>query len=292
MAQKRNTQNSLEMLSRQQQGIYPKGEQYSYTGETQGNAARKSIQLTSQANNPDLKNKLNDTLYKRIAKQVGITNFSSWNDVKRVEDFLAKGGGSGGSNGSVGGNGSGGNKNINASYDIDRATGGTEKGIKGALQSQGNEGNKQYNEYEQRVDDLNGQINQLKRQNQGYIEDTTRQFSSQLDEIRLASDAQIKSLNDLLLNQRSQFESAFAQQNEQLNAANLAYQSQMKLTENLSRAFVPASEKTAAGIQLGDQRSIQTNRQSSKLADLTKLNYFSAQQSSSPAQNAAGLMLA
>jgi hypothetical protein len=74
--------------------IYPTGEQYSYMDGTQGNAARQSIQFTSQENNPDLKNKLNDTLYRRIAQQIGIKDFSSWNDVRQVEDFLAKGGSS------------------------------------------------------------------------------------------------------------------------------------------------------------------------------------------------------
>jgi len=75
--------------------IYPSDDgQYSYVAGTQGNAARKTTVFTSQANNPDLKNKLNDTLYKRIAQQVGIKNFSSWDDVKRVEDFLAREGSS------------------------------------------------------------------------------------------------------------------------------------------------------------------------------------------------------
>jgi hypothetical protein len=58
-----------------------------------------------------LKEKTGNSLYKQAAKKLGITNFNSWDDVKKIEAYLAggdkKGGGSASSGGSSASGGSG-----------------------------------------------------------------------------------------------------------------------------------------------------------------------------------------
>lgn len=176
-------------------------------------------------------------------------------------------------------------------YSLSSAQGGSAKEIRNALQSQSNEAYAYQQDYESRLSELNKQLEALKLSNQQQIDAITGSFEQQLADARTAADAQIKSLNDLMLEQRNQYEANFQLQQQQLSAAQLAYQNQLALTQNLSKAFVPSAEQTAAGVQAGDTR-LSNNRQSSSLADLTKINYYPGKVGTMNPNAVSGLMLA
>jgi hypothetical protein len=252
---------------------------------TQGNAARRGISIGSQKNNPDLKKKLNDTLYKRVAKEIGITNLSSWNDVKKIEDYLLSskakdgkttGGQPGtsttgsGSSGSSGGSSSGGSKS---------GSSGSKSGSAGGdLKSQQALGQSTADKYASQQEALQKTLEQLSMASRDYntqfVEAMNRQsVQAQMDQSRQNSQLQSERMLGLMQFGLAQHDAQMNQLQAQRDSyrAQQAQQEQARIAENVGRASIPEPIQTAGFTPVGDMRASGPERKRSQLSSLSDL---------------------
>ena len=81
-----------------------------------------------------------------------------------------------------------------------------------------------------------------------------------IDSLTLDFENRYSGLEDLLMQQQTNFQSSLDAMAQQSQAAQAAYQQQLLLAQNTARAYVPQAEKSAATAQIGDQREIASRK--------------------------------
>jgi hypothetical protein len=250
-------------------------------GTTEGNAARRSFQITSQANNPDLKAKLNDTLYKRVAKEIGITNFKSWDDVKKIEDYLLKSAGKGTGSGSSGSSGTS-TSGTGSGSGSSGSSGSGSSGSGGSLSQQQKAGQSAASQEKAEASNLADSLKQLMMSNDSSSRALIESMNAQARLTSANQAAQQQQLQQVLMQGQQQF--AASQQLAQLQMQAMqgqvqqmmaAVAEQNRLAENTARAYVPALKETAGFTPVGDLRAgVERGRAASRLSDIQDLAFL------------------
>jgi hypothetical protein len=118
------------------------------------------------------------------------------------------------------------------------------------------------------MDAARAQIDELKNQQVETINGLTADFSAQLAASQQSADLRIQGLNDLMLQQQQQAASTQALLQQQAQAAESAYQEQLRQADALGRAYVPTLNPSAATASLGDQRTTARQEINNSLSDL------------------------
>ena len=222
-----------------------------------------------------LKEKTSNTLYQKTAKNLGITNFNSWNDVKKVEDYLSKSGTGSGSSGSSGKSG-GGTGSGSGSSGISGSGSGTSSGDLGQQQKAGLAA--AASEKSQTAD-LAASLKELVMSNDSSSRALIESMNAQAQLTNANQAAQQQQLQQILMQSQQQF--AASQQLAQLQMQAMqgqvqqmmtAVTEQNRLAENTARAYVPALKETAGYTPVGDLRAgVQKGRAASRLSDIQDL---------------------
>jgi hypothetical protein len=194
---------------------------------------------------------LTDPLYLNAAERLGIKNYNSIDDYKKV---LANLSGTGGAAPAASNNSSNGNK---LPYPND----GTYNNIIGNTNYEGNLGQEAAKAYDRKQPDNPGgdpiQVDSIVTAADAALaggatattEATTAAPTAadqQAAAIKAASDAQAKALNDLMIKQDNAYQQQLALQQQQIDASNAALAEQRRQSDALSRAYIPTPLQSAA----------------------------------------------
>lgn len=232
-----------------------------------------------------LKEKTGNSLYKTAAKTLGITNFNSWADVKKIEDYLAKGG-NGKTAGGQPGTGTGGSGTSGSSSGGSSTSGGSKSGTSGSrggsasgkLKDQQALGLSTADKYASQQEAMQQTLEQLRMASQDYnaqfVEAMNRQsVQAQMDQSRQNAQLQSERMLGLMQFGLAQHTAQMDQLQAQRDSyrAQVAQQEQSRIAENVGRASIPEPVKTAGFTPVGDMRASGTQRKGSMLSNLTDL---------------------
>ena len=261
-----------------QKSVYPDS-YYASQGSQQGNAARKFISFESQENNPALQAKLKDTLYKRVAQEIGIKNLKTWNDVRKIEDYLLKNG-SGKTTGGQAGTST--DDSGTSSSSSGSSSGGTKSGsggsASGSLKDQQALGQSTADRYASQQEALQKTLEQLTMASRDYnaqfVEAMNRQsIQAAMDQSRQQAQLQSERMLGLMQFGLAQHQAQMQQLQAQRDSyrAQQAQAEQTRIATNVGRASIPEPVKTAGFTPVGDMRAAATQRKQSTLSNLTDL---------------------
>jgi hypothetical protein len=190
---------------------------------------------------------LNDPLYLDLAARLGIKDYDSVKDYNQITNaILGKAIQDGGGNGGKGNNGADGDK-------LPAPNDGEYGHIEENIKWQGQKGRDTADEYNNKpVDESGGDpIN---------VDDLTGSGST-LD----PAQRQIQMLKKLMINQRTAFKDQLALQRQQLQAADAAYAEQLRQSDALSRAYIPAPSQSAVApvLNMSSNAGVSSNTLSS-----------------------------
>lgn len=170
---------------------------------------------------------------KQVAKEIGITNFNSANDMRQVQAEIAR-------RQSAPAAAAPAPAPAASSSSSSPANNGSYDNIRAIYEQQIAEARAREQEYAQKVAEQ--------------IQAMQLDMSAQMAAAQQAADEQIGYLNDLMMKQSEDAARTQDMLGQQLSAAQAAYSEQARAAAALGRAFVPALEPTAATVQMGDQR--------------------------------------
>jgi hypothetical protein len=232
----------------------------------------------------ELREKVGNSLYQTTAKQIGITNFNSWNDIQQIENYLARNGGQGGSSGSFGSSGSGssgsgmsGTGSTGSSGNSGSGGSGSSTSSGGNLNSQQRLGQSTSSGLRDQTSDLQSQLDMLTMSNQSSSQALVDMMNYQALQTGFGQQLEQQQQQFALLQGQQQFAASQAQaqfqmlmmqqQQQQMMAATAE---QTRIAQNMAKAYVPDVKKTAGFTPVGDLRAGQ-QRSSSKLSELSDL---------------------
>ena len=147
--------------------------------------------------------------------------------------------------------------------------------------------------FEQQNQVLLAQLQEMTIQNKQAITDQQTFYQGQLDQTRAASDAQIASLNDLMVQQKTGFDQQYGLLQEQKVASDAAFAEQQRIATNLGNAYVPQAERAAlAPVLASDAGNIASTARKAKDNELSSLSIINRPMAGNAAMPLAGLQIA
>ena len=153
-----------------------------------------------------------------------------------------------------------------------------------ALEDQMRQAREREARFEQQNQVLMTQLQEMTIQNKQAIADQQAFYDGQLTATREASEAQIASLNDLMVQQRTGFET-------QLAASQAAYDEQKRIATNLGNAYVPEAQQSALAPAMADTAPAAAVRKA-KDNELSQLAIVNRPMAGNAAMPLAGLQIA
>jgi len=153
-----------------------------------------------------------------------------------------------------------------------------------ALQDQMRQAREREARFERQNQVLMAQLQEMTIQNKQAIADQQAFYDGQLAATREASEAQISSLNDLMVQQRTGFET-------QLAASQAAYDEQKRIATNLGNAYVPEAQQSALAPAMADTAPAAAVRKA-KDNELSQLAIVNRPMAGNAAMPLAGLQIA
>lgn len=121
-----------------------------------------------------------------------------------------------------------------------------------ALEDQMRQAREREAKFERQNQVLLSQLQDMTIQNKQAIADQQAFYQGQLDQTRAASDAQIASLNDLMVQQKTGFDQQYGLLQEQKLASDAAFAEQQRIATNLGNAYVPEAQQSALAPAMAD----------------------------------------
>ena len=156
-----------------------------------------------------------------------------------------------------------------------------------ALEDQMRQAREREARFEQQNQVLMAQLQQMAIQNKQSITDQQTFYQGQLDQTRAASDAQIASLNDLMVQQKEQY----GLLQEQKLASDAAFAEQKRIATNLGNAYVPEAQQSALAPAMADTAPAAAVRKA-KDNELSQLAIVNRPMAGNAAMPLAGLQIA
>ena len=129
--------------------------------------------------------------------------------------------------------------------------------------------------FEEQNQVLMQQLQEMTIQNKEQIANQQAFYEGQLAQTQAASDAQIASLNDLMVQQKAGFDQQYGLLQEQKLASDAAFAEQQRIARNVGNAFVPEALASAqAPVSAADQSNT-INSRKSKNNELSQLSIVS-----------------
>ena len=129
--------------------------------------------------------------------------------------------------------------------------------------------------FEQQNQVLMAQLQEMTIQNKEQIANQQAFYEGQLAETRAASEAQVASLNELMVQQQAGFDQQYGLLQEQKLASDAAFAEQQRIARNIGNAYVPEAQATAMAPVLANDASNTINSRKSKNNDLSQLSIVS-----------------
>ena len=160
-----------------------------------------------------------------------------------------------------------------------------------ALEDQMRQAREREARFERQNQVLMGQLQEMTIQNKQSIADQQTFYQGQLDQTRAASDAQIASLNDLMVQQRAGFDQQYGLLQEQKLASDAAFAEQKRIATNLGNAYVPEAQQSALAPAMADTAPAAAVRKA-KDNELSQLAIVNRPMAGNAAMPLAGLQIA
>ena len=160
-----------------------------------------------------------------------------------------------------------------------------------ALEDQMREAREREAKFERQNQVLLGQLQEMTIQNKQAIADQQAFYQGQLDQTRAASDAQIASLNDLMVQQKTGFDQQYGLLQEQKVASDAAFAEQQRIATNLGNAYVPQAQQSALAPAMADTAPAAAVRKA-KDNELSQLAIVNRPMAGNAAMPLAGLQIA
>ena len=162
-----------------------------------------------------------------------------------------------------------------------------------ALEDQMRQAREREAKFEQQNQVLLGQLQEMTIQNKQAIADQQAFYQGQLDQTRAASDAQVASLNDLMVQQKAGFDQQYGLLQEQKVASDAAFAEQQRIATNLGNAYVPQAERAALSpVLASDAGNIASTARKAKDNELSSLSIINRPMAGNAAMPLAGLQIA
>ena len=160
-----------------------------------------------------------------------------------------------------------------------------------ALEDQMQQAREREAKFERQNQVLMGQLQEMTIQNKQAIADQQAFYQGQLDQTRAASDAQIASLNDLMVQQKAGFDQQYGLLQEQKVASDAAFAEQQRIATNLGNAYVPQAQQSALAPAMADTAPAAAVRKA-KDNELSQLAIVNRPMAGNAAMPLAGLQIA
>lgn len=160
-----------------------------------------------------------------------------------------------------------------------------------ALEDQMRQAREREARFERQNQVLMGQLQEMTIQNKQSIADQQTFYQGQLDQTRAASDAQIASLNDLMVQQKVGFDQQYGLLQEQKVASDAALAEQQRIATNLGNAYVPQAQQSALAPAMADTAPAAAVRKA-KDNELSQLAIVNRPMAGNAAMPLAGLQIA
>ena len=162
-----------------------------------------------------------------------------------------------------------------------------------ALEDQMRQAREREAKFEQQNQVLLGQLQEMTIQNKQAIADQQAFYQGQLDQTRAASDAQVASLNDLMVQQKTGFDQQYGLLQEQKVASDAAFAEQQRIATNLGNAYVPQAERAALSpVLASDAGNVASAARKAKDNELSSLSIINRPMAGNAAMPLAGLQIA
>ena len=160
-----------------------------------------------------------------------------------------------------------------------------------ALEDQMRQAREREAKFERQNQVLMAQLQEMTIQNKQAITDQQTFYQGQLDQTRAASDAQIASLNDLMVQQKTGFDQQYGLLQEQKVASDAAFAEQQRIATNLGNAYVPQAQQSALAPAMADTAPAAAVRKA-KDNELSQLAIVNRPMAGNAAMPLAGLQIA
>ena len=160
-----------------------------------------------------------------------------------------------------------------------------------ALEDQMRQAREREAKFERQNQVLMAQLQEMTIQNKQAITDQQTFYQGQLDQTRAASDAQIASLNDLMVQQKTGFDQQYGLLQEQKVASDAAFAEQKRIATNLGNAYVPEAQQSALAPAMADTAPAAAVRKA-KDNELSQLAIVNRPMAGNAAMPLAGLQIA
>ena len=160
-----------------------------------------------------------------------------------------------------------------------------------ALEDQMRQAREREAKFERQNQVLMAQLQEMTIQNKQAITDQQTFYQGQLDQTRAASDAQIASLNDLMVQQQTGFDQQYGLLQEQKVASDAAFAEQKRIATNLGNAYVPQAQQSALAPAMADTAPAAAVRKA-KDNELSQLAIVNRPMAGNAAMPLAGLQIA
>ena len=162
-----------------------------------------------------------------------------------------------------------------------------------ALEDQMRQAREREARFEQQNQVLMAQLQEMTIQNKQAIADQQAFYEGQLNQTREASEAQIASLNDLMVQQKAGFDQQYGLLQEQKLASDAAFAEQQRIATNLGNAYVPQAEQSAlAPVLASDAGNVAGTARKAKNNELSSLSIINRPMAGNAAMPLAGLQIA
>ena len=162
-----------------------------------------------------------------------------------------------------------------------------------ALEDQMRQAREREAKFEQQNQVLMAQLQEMTIQNKQAIADQQAFYQGQLDQTRAASEAQVASLNDLMVQQKAGFDQQYGLLQEQKLASDAAFAEQQRIATNLGNAYVPQAEQSAlAPVLASDAGNVAGTARKAKNNELSQLSIINRPMAGNAAMPLAGLQIA
>ena len=162
-----------------------------------------------------------------------------------------------------------------------------------ALEDQMRQAREREAKFERQNQVLMSQLQEMTIQNKQAIADQQAFYQGQLDQTRAASDAQVASLNDLMVQQKAGFDQQYGLLQEQKVASDAAFAEQQRIATNLGNAYVPQAERAALSpVLASDAGNIASTARKAKDNELSSLSIINRPMAGNAAMPLAGLQIA
>lgn len=162
-----------------------------------------------------------------------------------------------------------------------------------ALEDQMRQAREREAKFEQQNQVLMAQLQEMTIQNKQAIADQQAFYQGQLDQTRAASEAQVASLNDLMVQQKAGFDQQYGLLQEQKLASDAAFAEQQRIATNLGNAYVPQAEQSAVSpVLASDAGNVASTARKAKNNELSQLSIINRPMAGNAAMPLAGLQIA